>query len=83
MEGSSKEKATVLQNTYFAIRIVLVLLLGVLKGSVHLALGMFVHEASVLLVILNGIRLMKFKFRGLSKRSAFIQAAPLKREQCQ
>lgn len=71
------------QNTYFAIGIVLVLLLGVLKGSVHLALGMFVHEASVLLVILNGIRLMKFKFRGLSKRSAFIQAAPLKREQCQ
>lgn len=48
------------QNIYFAVSIVFVLLLGVLNGSVHLASGMFIHEASVLIVILNGMRLIKF-----------------------
>jgi len=56
----SLSKATIAnmkQNTYFAVGIVFVLLSGVLAGSVHLASGMFIHEASVLLVILNAIRL--------------------------
>lgn len=49
------------QNMYFAVGIVLVLLIGVLMGNVHLASGMFIHEASVLLVIINAMRLIKFK----------------------
>ncbi|MBS7427976.1 cation-translocating P-type ATPase [Virgibacillus sp. 19R1-5] len=49
------------QNTWIAIGTVFLLLLGVLNGSVHLASGMFIHEASVLLVILNGMRLIRFK----------------------
>ncbi|WP_040209170.1 heavy metal translocating P-type ATPase [Neobacillus jeddahensis] len=49
------------QNTYFAVVIVLVLLAGVLFGSVHLASGMFIHEASVLLVIVNAMRLIGFQ----------------------
>lgn len=48
------------QNTFFAVGTVFVLLIGVLQGTVHLASGMFVHEASVLLVILNGMRLLTF-----------------------
>ncbi len=48
------------QNTYIALVTVMLLLVGVLSGSVHLASGMFIHEASVLLVILNGMGLMKF-----------------------
>ncbi|MBP2240371.1 Cd2+/Zn2+-exporting ATPase [Cytobacillus eiseniae] len=59
----SLSKATIRnmkQNTYFAVGIVFILLLGVLNGTVHLASGMFIHEASVLLVILNGMRLIKF-----------------------
>jgi Zn2+/Cd2+-exporting ATPase len=51
------------QNTFFAVGIVFVLLAGVLLGSVHLASGMFIHEASVLIVILNGMRLTKFNQR--------------------
>ena len=39
------------------------LLIGVLMGSVHLASGMFIHEASVLLVILNAMRLLRFNRR--------------------
>lgn len=52
------------QNTIFAVATVFVLLIGVLYGKVHLASGMFVHEASVLLVILNGMRLIRFKRPG-------------------
>ena len=60
----SLSKATIRnmkQNTYFAVAIVFVLLLGVLFGSVHLASGMFIHEASILLVILNAMRLIRFQ----------------------
>lgn len=49
------------QNTFFAVSIVVVLLMGVLMGSVHLASGMFIHEASVLIVILNAMRLIHFR----------------------
>ncbi|MGM0902130.1 MAG: heavy metal translocating P-type ATPase [Bacillota bacterium] len=48
------------QNTFFAVAVVFILLFGVLNGSVHLAVGMFIHEASVLLVILNAMRLIRF-----------------------
>jgi Cd2+/Zn2+-exporting ATPase len=62
----SLSKATIRnmkQNTFFAVAIVFVLLLGVLNGSVHLASGMFIHEASVLLVILNAMRLIRFNHK--------------------
>lgn len=59
----SLSKATIRnmkQNTFFAVGTVVVLLIGVLMGSIHLASGMFIHEASVLIVILNAMRLMRF-----------------------
>lgn len=59
----SLSKATIRnmkQNTYFAVGMVVVLLVGVLMGSVHLASGMFIHEAGVILVILNAMRLIRF-----------------------
>ncbi|MEH7110333.1 heavy metal translocating P-type ATPase [Bacillus sp. JJ1764] len=49
------------QNTFFAVCIAFVLLIGVLTGFVHLASGMFVHQGSVLLVILNATRLIRFQ----------------------
>ncbi|MEK4023294.1 heavy metal translocating P-type ATPase [Sporosarcina sp. FSL W7-1283] len=48
------------QNTFFAVGTVFLLLLGVLLGKVFLASGMLVHEVSVLLVILNAIRLIRY-----------------------
>ncbi|MFB6285424.1 MAG: heavy metal translocating P-type ATPase, partial [Candidatus Bipolaricaulia bacterium] len=47
------------QNVGIALLTVLALLAGVLVGEVRMAGGMFVHEASVLIVILNGMRLMR------------------------
>lgn len=49
------------QNIYFAIIIVAVLLVGVLGKVVFLSSGMFIHELSVLAVIINAIRLLKYK----------------------
>ena len=47
------------QNVVVALATVTLLLAGVLLGEVHMAGGMLVHEASVLLVILNGMRLLR------------------------
>ena len=47
------------QNVAIALLTVTGLLAGVLLGEVHMAGGMFVHEISVLVVILNGMRLLR------------------------
>ena len=47
------------QNVVIALLTVGVLLAGVLLGRVHMAGGMFIHEASVLLVIVNAMRLLR------------------------
>ena len=57
------------QNMFFAVGTVFLLLIGVLTNHVNLASGMFIHELSVLLVILNAIRLVRFK----KKDTAFVE----------
>lgn len=51
------------QNIFFAIAVAVTLLLGVLLGGVTLSIGMLVHELSVLLVIMNAMRIMRFAKR--------------------
>ena len=48
------------QNMYFSVFVVLLLLAGVLTGHIFLASGMLIHEASVMIVILNALRLVRF-----------------------
>lgn len=48
------------QNTFFAVGTVVLLLAGVLLGKVFLASGMLIHELSVLLVIVNAVRLIRY-----------------------
>ncbi|HSM25351.1 MAG TPA: cation-translocating P-type ATPase [Anaerolineaceae bacterium] len=47
------------QNIFIALLTVSVLLAGVILGKVHMSGGMLIHEASVLIVILNGMRLLR------------------------
>jgi Zn2+/Cd2+-exporting ATPase len=47
------------QNVIIALVTVTLLLVGVFLGKVHMAGGMLIHQASVLLVILNGMRLLR------------------------
>lgn len=49
------------QNMFLAVGTVALLLAGVLTKNVNLASGMLIHELSVLLVILNAIRLVRYK----------------------
>jgi len=51
--------ANLRQNVAFAVATVALLLAGVAAGGVTMSLGMLVHEASVLLVVLNGMRLLR------------------------
>lgn len=58
--GLSKEVLrNIRQNVLVALVTVSVLLAGVLLGEVHMAGGMLIHQASVLLVIVNGMRLLR------------------------
>lgn len=66
----SLSKATIRnmkQNIIFAVAIVFILLGGVLTENIHLASGMFVHEGSILIVILNAMRLIKFKRKSVKQ----------------
>ena len=47
------------QNIWIALLTVVVLLVGVFSGGVTMAIGMLVHEGSVLIVILNAMRLLR------------------------
>lgn len=47
------------QNIVIAVSTVFLLLAGLFAGYIHMASGMFVHEASVLVVILNAMRLLR------------------------
>ncbi|MFO7296434.1 MAG: HAD-IC family P-type ATPase, partial [Clostridia bacterium] len=49
------------QNIFFAIIVAALLLVGVLAKKVFLSSGMLVHELSVLIVIINAIRLLAYR----------------------
>jgi Cd2+/Zn2+-exporting ATPase len=48
------------QNIYFAIIVAVALIAGVLGKVVFLSSGMLIHELSVLLVIINAVRLLRY-----------------------
>ena len=52
------------QNIIIAVGVVFVLLAGVFFSEwMNMSIGMLVHEASILVVIVNGMRLLRFKSR--------------------
>ncbi|WP_135662251.1 heavy metal translocating P-type ATPase [Halorhabdus rudnickae] len=57
---SKATRRNIYENVGLAVLTVSVLLAGVLTSYVTLALGMLVHEASVLAVIANGMRLLRY-----------------------
>ncbi|WP_323028535.1 cation-translocating P-type ATPase [Gelidibacter japonicus] len=64
------------QNMFIAVGTVALLLAGVLTKKVNLASGMLIHELSVLLVILNAIRLVSFNPISRFKRSTPPKGVP-------
>lgn len=53
------------QNIIIAVGVVIILLAGLIFSDwVNMTIGMLVHEASILVVILNGMRLLAYRLRG-------------------
>ena len=53
------------QNILIAVGVVLVLLASLIFSNwMNMSIGMLVHEASILVVILNGMRLLRYRLRG-------------------
>ncbi|MGY0755183.1 heavy metal translocating P-type ATPase [Staphylococcus haemolyticus] len=53
------------QNIAIAVGVVLILLASLLFSEwMNMSIGMLVHEASILVVILNGMRLLRYRLRG-------------------
>ena len=65
------------QNIAIALITVSLLLLGVLLGGVTMSIGMLVHEASVLIVIVNAMRLLRRKRRDTPTGTPAGSMAPL------
>lgn len=49
------------QNIAIALGTVFFLIAGLLLGYIHMASGMFIHELSILVVILNAMRLLRYR----------------------
>ncbi|ANK60396.1 copper-translocating P-type ATPase [Loigolactobacillus backii] len=70
-------KKTVLntrENIVIAIGTVVFLLIGLIFGYIYMASGMFVHEASILVVIFNAMRLIQYRPRSSKQQTATKQS---------
>jgi Cd2+/Zn2+-exporting ATPase len=54
-----KARKVVMQNITFSLAVIAVLILSVFFFALPLPLGVVAHEGSTLLVVLNGLRLMR------------------------
>lgn len=56
--------ANMVQNIVIAVGVVIILLASLIFSEwMNMSIGMLVHEASILIVILNGMRLLRYKLR--------------------
>lgn len=55
---SKKTVRTLYENIAIAVGTVVLLLVGLFSGYIHMSIGMLIHEASILVVILNAMRLL-------------------------
>ena len=58
---AKRTEAVMYQNIAIAVGTVALLLIGLFAGFVHMSVGMLIHEASILVVIFNAMRLLFLK----------------------
>lgn len=69
--------ANMVQNIVIAVGVVLFLLAGVFFSDwMNMSIGMLVHEASILVVIFNGMRLLKYRSRKKGSPSKTLKVKP-------
>lgn len=76
--GLTKATANnMVQNIVIAVGVVLILLVSLLFGDwMNMSIGMLVHEASILVVIFNAMRLMRYNLKGRKDKKAVKEVAP-------
>lgn len=76
--GLTKATANnMIQNIVIAVGVVLILLVSLLFGDwMNMSIGMLVHEASILVVIFNAMRLMRYNLKGRKDKKAVKEVAP-------
>lgn len=66
-----------LQNIVIAVGTVLILLSAVFFSDwMNMSIGMLVHEGSILVVIINGMRLLRYQLKGRKEVKA-VEAKPV------
>lgn len=60
---SRSARRTIIVNIGFSLAVILFLVVSALAGAIRLSAGVFGHEGSALLVIANGMRLLKYSYR--------------------
>ncbi|RVU72381.1 heavy metal translocating P-type ATPase [Lactobacillus xujianguonis] len=73
---SKKTVSNMNQNIFIALLTVVLLFIGLFAGYVEMASGMLIHELSILIVIINGMRLIKFHQK-VDHRQVFAQRKPV------
>jgi Cd2+/Zn2+-exporting ATPase len=63
---SKRMNTIVKQNIFFSISVIVLLIISNLFQFINLPLGVVGHEGSTILVILNGLRLLRYKESGLT-----------------
>lgn len=61
LQLAKKTVAVMYENIAIALGTVIFLLIGLFAGYIHMAVGMLVHEASILAVILNAMRILGYR----------------------
>lgn len=61
IELSRRARRVIRQNLTFALTVIVVLVIATLMGRVPLPLGVVGHEGSTIIVVLNGLRLLRFR----------------------
>jgi cation transport ATPase len=56
---STRARRIVLENLVFASTVLLVLVVLALTGTINLPMGVIGHEGSTIVVVLNGLRLLR------------------------
>ncbi|MDI3341795.1 MAG: heavy metal translocating P-type ATPase [Sphaerobacter sp.] len=75
IELSRTARRVIRQNLTFALGVIVVLVTATLLGEVPLPLGVVGHEGSTIIVVLNGLRLLRFAQPALATRTIDPHAA--------
>ena len=75
IELSRQARRVIRQNLTFALTVIVVLVIATLMGQVPLPLGVVGHEGSTIIVVLNGLRLLRFRKPAL--HAAAVRTAPV------